>query len=63
MVLRGDVSYVARPHIGMGVTQAAIEMARWLGAYMQLQIRSLSVQAAARSAMEVVAETAIDTDR
>lgn len=97
VALMGDASFVARPHIGMGVTkaaqdavaladairqhgatpqalmayekqrvpecEAAVERARWLGAYMQAQTRSPGAQAAARSAMEVVAETAIDMDR
>ena len=97
VALMGDASFVARPHIGMGVTkaaqdavaladaigqhgatpqallayekqrvpecEAAVERARWLGAYMQSQTRSPGAQAAARSAMEVVAETAIDMDR
>jgi 2-polyprenyl-6-methoxyphenol hydroxylase-like FAD-dependent oxidoreductase len=97
VALMGDASFVARPHIGMGVTkaaqdavaladaiwqhgatpqallayekkrvpecEAAVERARWLGAYMQSQTRSPGAQPAARSAMEVVAETAIDMDR
>ena len=97
VALMGDASFVARPHIGMGVTkaaqdavalgdaisqhgatpqallayeiqrvpecEAAVQRARWLGAYMQSQTGSPGAQAAARSAMEVVAETAIDMDR
>jgi 2-polyprenyl-6-methoxyphenol hydroxylase-like FAD-dependent oxidoreductase len=97
VALMGDASFVARPHIGMGVTkaaqdavaladaisqhgatpqallayekkrvpecEAAVERARWLGAYMQSQTRSPGAQPAARSAVEVVAETAIDMDR
>ena len=97
VALMGDASFVARPHIGMGVTkaaqdavaladaihqhgatpqallayekqrvpecEAAVERARWLGAYMQAQTQSSGVRTAARSAMEVVAETAIDMDR
>jgi 2-polyprenyl-6-methoxyphenol hydroxylase-like FAD-dependent oxidoreductase len=97
VALMGDASFVARPHIGMGVTkaaqdavaladairqhgatpqalmayekqrvpecEAAVERARWLGAYMQAQTQSSGPRVAARSAMEVVAETAIDMDR
>ena len=97
VALMGDASFVARPHIGMGVTkaaqdavaladaisqhgatpqallayekqrvpecEAAVERARWLGAYMQAQTQSPGARASARSAMEVVAETAIDMDR
>ena len=97
VALMGDASFVARPHIGMGVTkaaqdavaladaisqhgatpqallvyekqrlpecEAAVKRARWLGAYMQAQTQSSGAQVAARSAMEVVAETAIDMDR
>ena len=97
VALMGDASFVARPHIGMGVTkaaqdavaladaisrhgaspqallayekqrvpecEAAVERARWLGAYMQSQTQSSGVRVPARSALEVVAETAIDMDR
>jgi len=97
VALMGDASFVARPHIGMGVTkaaqdavaladaisrhgatpqallayekqrvpecEAAVQRARWLGAYMQAQSQSSGVQSPARSAREVVAETAIDMDR
>jgi hypothetical protein len=45
----------------MGVSKAAVEWG--LGACMQWQTRSPGVQAAARSALEVVAETAVDTHR
>ena len=97
VALMGDASFVARPHIGMGVTkaaqdavaladaislhgatpqallayekqrlpecEAALERARWLGAYMQAQTQSSGAQFPARSAREVVSETAIDMDR
>ena len=97
VALMGDASFVARPHIGMGVTkaaqdavaladaisrhgatpqallayekqrvpecEAAVERARWLGAYMQAQTQSSGARAPARSALEVVSETAIDMDR
>jgi 2-polyprenyl-6-methoxyphenol hydroxylase-like FAD-dependent oxidoreductase len=97
VALMGDASFVARPHIGMGVTkaaqdavaladaisqhgatpqallayekqrvpecEAALERARWLGAYMQAQTRSPGAHLPARSAREVVSETAIDMDR
>ena len=93
----GDASFVARPHIGMGVTkaaqdavaladaisqhgatpqallayekkrvpecEAAVQRARWLGAYMQSQTQSSGAYVPARSALEVVSETAIDMDR
>ena len=97
VALMGDASFVARPHIGMGVTkaaqdavaladaislhgatpqallayekqrvpqcEAAVERARWLGAYMQAQTQSSGARPPARSAREVVSETAIDMDR
>jgi 2-polyprenyl-6-methoxyphenol hydroxylase-like FAD-dependent oxidoreductase len=97
VALMGDASFVARPHIGMGVTkaaqdavaladaisqhgatpqallayekkrvpecEAAVQRARWLGAYMQSQTQSSGAYVPARSALEVVSETAIDMDR
>jgi 2-polyprenyl-6-methoxyphenol hydroxylase-like FAD-dependent oxidoreductase len=95
IALMGDAAFVARPHIGMGVTkaaedamaltdciaqhganaravqafeqlrlkpgQAAVERARWLGAYMQASAAAGATAAALqRDARAVMLETAID---
>jgi 2-polyprenyl-6-methoxyphenol hydroxylase-like FAD-dependent oxidoreductase len=96
VALMGDAAFVARPHVGMGVTKAAedalaltqaiakhgataeallayeaqrldagqyaVDRARWLGAYMQAQTGAGGVDTVARSANQVLAETAIDLE-
>lgn len=99
VALMGDAAFVARPHVGMGVTKAAedalalcaalaaspgdlpaalrryeaerlgpgtavVERGRRLGAYLEAQLRPPGADARpARSAAEVMAETAIDPGR
>lgn len=95
IALMGDAAFVARPHVGMGVTkaaedamaltdsiaqhgattqalaayaqqrlvpgQAAVERARWLGAYMQSHAQpGANAQSLERDAHQVMMETAID---
>lgn len=95
IALMGDAAFVARPHVGMGVTkaaedamaltdciathgataqalaayeqqrlgagQAAVERARWLGAYMQSHAQpGATAQTLERDARQVMMETAID---